>query len=62
MSIVNSALQEEHQVLSKLCVQITDKIMDGPFDNISEIYMELIQALIKLTKNKDLSIVLKSID
>lgn len=36
--------------------------MDGPFENISEIYMELIQALIKLTKNNDLQIVLKSID
>ena len=36
--------------------------MSGNLEIASEIYMDLISALIKLTKNKDLSIALKGID
>ncbi|CAD8175946.1 unnamed protein product [Paramecium octaurelia] len=59
MSIVNQALQEDQQQLIRLCVQITDKIMEDVNNQQvnQEIYMELIQALIKLTKNKDINIV-----
>ncbi|CAD8168508.1 unnamed protein product [Paramecium pentaurelia] len=63
MSIVNQALQEDQQQLVRLCVQITDKIMEDVSNQqvYSEIFMELIQALIKLIKNKDVSIVSNSI-
>ncbi|CAK61467.1 unnamed protein product (macronuclear) [Paramecium tetraurelia] len=59
MSIVNQALQEDQQQLVRLCVQITDKIMEDVNNQQvnQEIYMELIQALIKLTKNKEIHIV-----
>ncbi|CAK70017.1 unnamed protein product (macronuclear) [Paramecium tetraurelia] len=63
MSIVNQALQDDQQQLVRLCVQITDKIMEDVSNQqvYSEIYMELTQALIKLTKNKDVNIVSNSI-
>ncbi|CAD8150221.1 unnamed protein product [Paramecium octaurelia] len=63
MSIVNQALQDDQQQMVRLCVQITDKIMEDVSNQqvYSEIYMELIQALIKLTKNKDVNIVSNSI-
>ncbi|CAD8161380.1 unnamed protein product [Paramecium pentaurelia] len=63
MSIVNQALQDDQQQLVRLCVQITDKIMEDVNNQqvYSEIYLELIQALIKLTKNQDISIVSNSI-
>lgn len=35
--------------------------MLGPLENANEIFMELISALIKLTKTKDLPTVLKAI-
>ena len=62
MNIVNAALQEDQQSLVRICVQITDKIMEGNLEYVMEIYMELIQALIKLTKNSDLKIVIKAIN
>jgi hypothetical protein len=35
--------------------------MEGNLEYVMEIYMELIQALIKLTKNSDLRVVIKAI-
>ena len=45
----------------RICVQITDKMMTCNLDTLMEVHMELIQSLIKLTKNADLHIVIKSI-
>ncbi len=36
--------------------------MESNLECVMEIYMELIQALIKLTKNNDLKIVVKAIE
>ncbi|CAD8080310.1 unnamed protein product [Paramecium sonneborni] len=64
MNIVNQALQDDQQQLARFCVQITDKIMQDVNNQkvYSEIYLELIQALIKQTKNKEINIVLNSIN
>lgn len=62
MQIVNAALSEDNQILVRICVQITDTIMMGPnLDSLIEVHWDLIQALVKLTKNSHLPTVIKAI-